>query len=112
VEQNDDSLASGSFYHHRDDAVDNDKGSADVNVAPGDSNSIKSVFGRGGDQGCGRGRVRGRGRGCGQGRGRGRGRGASVPKEEYTGMKVAFPPDTSWWPEYQRLSDRIHNMSV
>jgi hypothetical protein len=31
-----------------------------------------------------------------------------VPEEDYTDMKVAFPPETSLWPEYQRLSDRIH----
>jgi hypothetical protein len=79
VEQNDDSLASGSLYHHRDEDVDDDEGSADVNVAPGDSTSITSVVVRGG--------VRGRGRGrCG---------GASVPEEDYTGMKVTFPPYTS-----------------
>jgi hypothetical protein len=51
VEENDDSLASGSLYHHRDNDVDDDEGSADVNVAPGDSNSITSVVGRGGGRG-------------------------------------------------------------
>jgi hypothetical protein len=112
VEQNDNSLASGSLYHRSDDNVDDEEGSFDVNVAPGDSNSITSVVGRGGGRGggggggCGRGR--GRGRWSGSGRGRGRGRGASVPEQDYTGMKVAFSPDTSLWPEYQRLSDRIH----
>jgi hypothetical protein len=70
VEQNDDSLASGSLYHHRDDNdVDDDEGSADVNFAPGDSSSITSVVSRR------RGRGGGRGRGRGGGRGRGRGRG-------------------------------------
>jgi hypothetical protein len=96
VQQDDDSLASGSLYHHRDNNVDDDEGLGDVNVAPDDSYSITSIVNRGG------------GRGRGQGHGRGRGRGASVPEEDYTGMKVAFAPDTSLWPENQRLSDRIH----
>jgi hypothetical protein len=47
VEQNDNSLAYGSLYHHRDDDVDDDEGSADINVAPGYSNSITTVVGRG-----------------------------------------------------------------
>jgi hypothetical protein len=96
VEQNDDSLAPGSLYHHHDNDVDNNEGLTDVNVAPGESNSITLIVGRGGG--------RGRGHGC----GRGGGRGASVPEEDYTGMKVAFPPDTSLWPECQCLSDHIH----
>jgi hypothetical protein len=78
VEDNDDSVASGSLYHHLYDDIDDEEGSTDINVAPGD---------------IGRGRGRGRGQ-CRGGRGRGRGRGASVPEEYYTGMKVSFPPDT------------------
>jgi hypothetical protein len=45
VEQNDDSLASGSLYHRSDDNVDDNEGSGDVNVVPGDSSIITSVVG-------------------------------------------------------------------
>jgi hypothetical protein len=40
--------------------------------------------------------------------GRDHGDGAPVQEEYYSGMNVAFKPDTTLLPEYQRLSDRIH----
>jgi hypothetical protein len=52
-EENDDSLASGSLYHHRDDNVKEHEFLADINYAPGDSNSITSVVRRGGGRGRG-----------------------------------------------------------
>jgi hypothetical protein len=65
LEQNDDSLVSGSLYHRSDNNVDNDEGPGNVNVAHGDSNIITSVVGRGVGVGGGR------GQGCGRGHGQG-----------------------------------------
>jgi hypothetical protein len=96
-----DSFNSGSVYHHGDDNVNDDEDETPRNPielpnrsvgAPGDSNNNTSYVGLG--RGCGRCRG-GRSRGVATGRGHGR---APLQEENYTGTKVAFPPDTTLWP--------------
>jgi hypothetical protein len=42
-----------------------------------------------------------------RGRVRVRGRASTLPKEDYTGLKVAFPLDASVWPNYSLLLEFI-----
>jgi hypothetical protein len=118
VEDKDKSFTSGSIYARGDDDVDDNEEPPPITPIellnrsvdePGDSYTIISDVGRGQGRGrgCGRGRG-GRDRGVAMGRGRDRGAGAPVQEEDYTGVKVAFSPDTKLWPEYVCLSDRIH----
>jgi hypothetical protein len=97
VEENNESFTSGSVYHHGDDDVDDDEDVALRNPielriryvgAPGDSHNNTLDIGRGRGRG-------GRGRGVATGHGRGCGAGVPVQVEDYTGLQVAFPPDTA-----------------
>jgi hypothetical protein len=47
------------------------------------------------------------GRAAVRGRDRGRARAPTLPEEDYTGRKVAFPLDDSVWPDYSRLLEFI-----